>query len=661
MVNLSTHRRSAVCASVIIFTLTFLSLAAYAGEKQSAPAPQDVVTYHGDNYRTGWFSAETQLTVANVTPSTFGLLHTIALDGRVDAEPLFVSGQTIQGKGVHDVIYVATEANSVYALDASSGSLLWHSSFGIPVPYQYKSYDDNVFPVMGILSTPVIDPTAGIIYFVADSLAGGVDVFRLHAVSLSTGRDVAGPATIQFSETLSDGTQWTFDPHYELQRPGLLEANGSIYITFGSNGDIVPTQSRGTILRYDATTLLPLTGQLTDKLRETSNPYYLSSIWQSGYGPAADPNGDIFFSTGNSDPNTPSYSPAFNRPDSMVRLSSDLLTLKDSFTTYDYFRLDQGDSDVGSGGMLLLPNQTGLIPHLAVAGGKDGRAFLLNRDNLGGYVQGGPNNVVQTITMGGCWCGPAYFVGSDGAARVFTGGGNGVVGWKLHTFPAVQLIQESSTGSGAVSGLPDNGGVVPVVSSNGTAAGTGIVWFVQKPSSSSDQNPGTPLTLRAYAASNLSQQLISILGGTWTHASNSNANIVPTVASGKVYVASNQQLLIFGLTSGSEAADSFAVSTPDTIVCPAGIAPLAAISGAGTMHEFYGTVCQAGSTEMRLALRSGRAVAIDTTGAFEQHRTILLTPGRPMHVTVTIGKDGVAHATRISPSHVISPLTPADR
>jgi hypothetical protein len=656
----SLHRPSSSLLALAILAVTPLALR--AGEKQTPSSPQDVLTYHNDNNRSGWFSAETQLTPANVTPSTFGLQKVILLDGRIDAEPLFVSAQTIQGQGVHDVVYIATETNSIYAYDAVTGAVLWHTQFGLPVPDSYKNGDDNVYPLMGILSTPVIDRNAGVMYFVNDTLLGGEN-FRLHAISLSTGRDTVTPATIRFSETLADGTLWTMNPRFQLQRPALLKANGSIYVAFGSNGDIVPSVSRGTVLRYDATTLLPMTGQLTDRLTTPQSSYYLSSIWQSGFGPAADAGGDIFFSTGNSDPNSPSYSQAFNRPDSMVRLSADLTTLKDSFTTYDYFQLDQGDVDMGSGGMLILPDQPGPLPHLAVAGGKDGRAFLLNRDNMGGYTQGGPNNVVQTINMGGCWCGPAYYVGSDGATHVLTGGGNGVTSWKLQTSPSVQLVQESSTGSGAVNGLPDNGGVVPVVSSNGTTAGTAVVWFIQKPSLSSDMNPGTPLTLHAYAASNLSQQLFSILGGTWTHAVNSNANIVPTVAKGRVYVASNMQLRIYGLTGHDDGVvnDPIVPSRPETFSCPAGIAPSAAVVSAAPVHQLYGTVCQTNATELKLALRSGRAVSIDTGTVTNQHRTVLLTPGRPLHVSVTIDKAGVAHAQQIAPSHTLTPQTPPDR
>ena len=648
------------------FTILLLAAFPLAGQVSDNPAPsspQDVVTYHGDNNRSGWASTETQLTVANVNSGSFGLLHSIVLDGRVDAQPLFVSGQSIQGQGVHDVVYVVTEADSAYAIDADTGATLWHFTFGIPVPYQFKNYDDNVFPVMGILGTPVIDRTLGNMYFVTDTIGVPNDIFTLHAVSLSTGRDALTPAVIQYSATLSDGTQWTFNPHYHLQRPGLLEASGSIYVAFGSNGDTVPDQSRGTILRYDAATLLPMTGDITDQLHETTSPYYLSSIWQSGYGIAADANGNLFFSTGNSNPNYPSYSASFNRPESMVRLSPDLLTLQDSFTTYDYFGLDQDDADVGSGGMLLLPDQPGPIPHLALAGGKDGRGFLVNRDNMGGYNSGGPNNIVQTINIGGCWCGPSYFTGADGATHILTGGGNGVTSWKLQTSPSVQLIQETTTGPGPVYGLPDDGGTFPVVSSNGTTTGSAVVWFVQRPNLSADRNPGTPVTLHAYNAANLGQSVFSTVTGTWTHAMNSNANLVPTVAKGHVYVASNLQLKIYGLKgAGSpELKDSafLTASKPDVVTCPATIAAATMLRDQ-PLHELYGTVCRADGQQIMLALRNGHAVAVDV-GAFDQRRPVLLTPGRALHVTATLDKAGVLRARMISPSHTISPETPPDR
>jgi hypothetical protein len=650
----------------LIFLLTIAAMTAQA--KPPGGSPQDVLTYHGDNLRTGWFSSETKLTSSNVNPASFGLLQTVALDGRVDAEPLYLSQLTIQGQGVHNVIYVATENNSVYAIDADNGAILWHRSLGTPVPYQYKDYDDNVFPVIGILSTPVIDRTLGNLYVVADTYNGKVDFFSLHAISLSTGKDVTKPVRIKLTAKLSNGGTWNSKPQHHLQRPGLLEANGSIYVAFGSTGDNVPDQARGSIARYDAVTLAMLGSDFTNTLYEKSSPFYLSSIWQSGYAPAADENGDIYFSTGNSDPNRRSYSATFNRPDSVVHLSGDLTTLRDSFTPSNYFQLDRADLDLASGAAILLPNQPGAIPHLAVAGGKDGRAFLLNRDSLGGYTKGGPDNVLQTVIQGTCWCGPAYFVGADGHPYVLTGGANGITSWQLQTSPNVRLIHATSTGPAATNGLPWFGGSIPVVSSNGTTQGTAIVWFIQKPQTSSDKDPGTPFLLMAYDASNLQNQLISIQGGTWVHAVGSNPNVVPTIANGKVYVASNKQLEIFGLLAARGSAARAALpqpvvpSKPDVIACPPSDAPLTAVgAGASSTHQWYGTVCDVSGTKLQLSLRSGRSITIDISQALAQHRLVPLTPGRVVRIEATIDEKGATHAFRISPSHMLSPLTPADR
>jgi len=628
---------------------------------QGQQAGPDVLTYHGDNLRTGWFAAETHLNTRNVRPASFGLLKTVLLDGRVDAQPLVVMDQNIDGRGIHDVVYVATEADTVYAIDARSGAVLWRRNYGTPVPYQYKNYDDNVFPVVGILGTPVIRRSAGLMYFVADTFDGQADAFYLHAIRLSDGGDAAPLAAIQFSVTIANGSTWSFDPHYQLQRPGLLEANGSIYVAFGSTGDSNPDIQRGCILRFDATTLQLLQAQVTNQLYEPFSPYYLSSIWQSGYAVAADAGGDVYFTTGNSSPYFPSYSNFFNQPDSIVRMSANL-ALVDSFTVANYFQLDQVDADLGSGGVLVLPDRLSAAPHLAVAGGKDGRAFLLNRDNMGGFTPGGPNNVQQTIYPGACWCGPAFFVGADGSGRVVTGGGNGVITWQLRESPSSQLVRESTTGSNVVNGLPDNGGVIPAISSNGTAPDSAIIWFVQRPASSSDVDPGTPLTLFAYSASNLAAPLFSATAGTWTHAVNSNANIVPVVANGRVYVASNRQLNIFGLIGDAPPAPALAVSVPAQVSCPASIEPSRAVQDPkAATHDFYGTICALDGPAMRLALRTGRSIAVDVSDAVAQQHTVLLTPGRPVHVQATFDQNSAAHAIRVSRSHVISPLTPPDR
>jgi hypothetical protein len=538
---------------VSIRPAALLSAVVAAGAFATATtAYADVTTYHGDALRTGWFSNETALNTSNVNASSFGLLKTVVLDGRVDAEPLFLANVTI-GSGTHDVVYVATENNSVYALDAGTGAILWQRNFGMPVPDSYKSGDDNVYPVMGILGTPTIDRNMNALFVVADTFNGSSDVFTLHSIALGTGTDNVTATPIAATARIQGGARWVFNSQFQLQRAGLLEANGSIYITFGSNGDINPNISRGTILRYDAATLAPENLHLNDRLNEHRSspaPFYLTSIWQSGYAPASDAQGNIYFSTGNSDWFTPTYGP-LNRPESIVKLNGDLTKMLTSFTPSNYFSLDGDDEDVGSGGFMLLPTQRGAVKHLAVAGGKDGRLFLMNADQLGGFTPSGPDHVLETVNQGGCWCGPASFVGADGHQRVVTGGGNGVTSWLLAEGRPPTLTAEGSTGSASVQGLPDDGGTFPVVSSNGTTAGSAIVWFVQRPQSSQDGEPGTPVVLEAYDLTNLTSPLFTAQAGTWRHAVNSNANIVPTVASGKVYVASNEQLQIFGLLSQS--------------------------------------------------------------------------------------------------------------
>jgi len=527
--------------SVLAFVAGSLSTIALP----AAASPADVLTYHNDAFRTGWFSAETTLTTANVNPSQFGLLQTITLDGRVDAEPLVAFGQPIDGQGTHDVVYVATEGDTVFALDAESGATLWSRNFGTPVPYQYKDGDDNVFPIMGILSTPVIDRQRDVLYVVADTYGSGSDTFMLHAIALNNGSDSVTPQLITAVEPLQYGQSWTFQAQHQLQRPALLEANDSIYLGFGSTGDTQPSISRGIMLRYDATTLAPLNAALTNGLVEVFSPFYLSSIWQSGFGPASDERGDIYFSTGNSNWAYATYKRHENFPESVLRVSGDLGRLKQTFTPSDYFSLDEADADLGSGGTLVLPKQGGTVPHLVVAGGKDGNVWLLDANKMGGFDRNA-NRVLDVEWMGNCWCGPSYYVGSDRLPRIVTGGGNGVTVWQLQTEPP-KLVQLGSTGSGVVSGLPDNGGTLPVISSNGTTPGSAVVWFVQRPATSSDYNPGTPLTLWAFDPNNLSQPLFTAQTGTWTHAVNSNANLVPTVAGGRVYVGSNAQLQIFGL------------------------------------------------------------------------------------------------------------------
>jgi hypothetical protein len=252
-----------------------------------------VLTYHNDRHRTGWNSSETILTPANVTPSTFGLIRSVPLDARVDEQPLVVAGLTIGGSQ-HTVVYVATENNTLYAIDGSSGNVLLQANFGTNVtrPCGILTF------VNGILSTPVIDLTHKRLFMIASVELGSQPTFQLHALDLSTLQDMPGsPVNITPTHTLENGSVYNLDIVASLQRPALLEANGNVYAAFGGCGNSQGKVARGWLLGWNATTLAPLSANLlTNTLVLTTPPlFYLTTIWMSGYGVAADNAGNLFF------------------------------------------------------------------------------------------------------------------------------------------------------------------------------------------------------------------------------------------------------------------------------------------------------------------------------------------------------------------------------
>ena len=359
---------------------------------------QSVTTYHYDNLRTGWNNRETMLAAANF-PKNFGIVATATLDDQVDAQPLVVQHLPIAGNR-HNVVYVATESNTVYAIDASTGEILLSRNLGAPVPLPLGC--NNNGPNVGINSTPAIDVSANALYVIA-YVNGASPAYSLHSLRLTDLSDNPGsPVLVAASGQLSDGSTFTFNATYERQRPGLLLANGNIYAGFGSFCDSYPSQSRGWVLGWNASSLAPLSvNQLTDSQATdpgVNPPFFLTSVWMSGYGIASDGQ-DLYFATGNSDcnitiasdpcPPASTWNPPTHIQESVARLSGTLSTVKDVFTPLDpniyspsTLTLDANDGDLGSGGVLLLPRQSGPYPNLAVAAGKDGRLFLLNRDNL---------------------------------------------------------------------------------------------------------------------------------------------------------------------------------------------------------------------------------------------------------------------------------------
>jgi len=528
-------RRASLCL-VLLFLSAFASLA----------IGQAVTTYHVDNNRTGWNSHETVLTPANVKNSTFGLLHNVALDDQVDGQPLFVPGVMITGQGQHDVVYVATEGNTVYAIDAESGQVLLKPNFGKPVSWPLGC--NNNGPNVGINSTPVIDLTSNTLYVMIYTQDSSGPAYRLHALDLGSLTDKTTPALVSASHTLINGTTFNFNATYQRQRPGLLFSNGNVYAGFGSFCDFAANVSRGWLLGWNTTSgLTPLpANQLNDVQATSPDSFFLSSIWMSGYGLATDDSGNILFVTGNSDNSGTTYDGVSNIQESVVKVSSDLTTVLDLFTPKNQGSLDQRDADFGSGGVLVLPDQPGSTPHLAAAAGKDGTLFFMNEDHLGGYSTK-RNNVLGLYAVGGCWCGHSYYVDpSDGVGRVVTSGGATVHVYKVQTSPSPALTKAST--SRAIIGNGQDPGFFTFISSNGTS--NPIIWALTRPPNSGSN----PIYLYAFNPESVSnsfmQKLIQVQAGTWPN-TGGNANLVPVVANGEVFVASYAQLEIFGLKSAT--------------------------------------------------------------------------------------------------------------
>jgi hypothetical protein len=511
-------------------------------------------TQHFDVARTGWFPYETALTVANVPSLT--QKYALQVDGTVYAQPLYAHHVNIPGGGPHNVIYVATENDSVYAFDADvKEAPLWQRSLIPPGESVVSVSDvgcDNVAPVIGITSTPVMDCTTYTIYAVAKTkkVQGGQTTFhyRLHALDMTTGADRVAPVEIQGSvpgtSQPSDGHgHVVFDPHWHLNRPGLLLLNGTIYIGFGSHCDAHIQSYHGWVFGYDATTLHRV-GIFSTTPDTPASSRSAAGVWQGGMGLAADSAGFIYFTTGNGD-FTANVAGGKDYGDSVVKLRNNF-TVADFFTPADQPTLLQQDIDLGSGGVLVLPDPppgTRLLP-LVVACGKDGDAFLIDRNNMGKFTPGGPDRVVQSIPLQpgvpitnqpGVWGGPAYYRDASQQFVYYCGNGSHL---RAYTFSgaALALSMIGPAPNQSPQAFPREGGATPNVSSNGQNPGTGVVWVITR---------SDPLRLQAFDATNLTHKLFDSPCGPW-HNPNGGPFIEPTTIQGKVYVPSDGQITVFG-------------------------------------------------------------------------------------------------------------------
>lgn len=519
----------------------------------SAPGAVNVLTQHNDNARTGQNLSETILSPANVNSAQFGKLFTHAVDGYVYAQPLYMSGVTI-GRDTHNVVFVATESDTVYAFDADNAQgrnakPLWQVSFvnpaqGITTVPSGEINGGDITPQSGITATPVIDASTGTLYVLARTkeVSGGVTSYvqRLHALDVASGAEkFGGPVVIQASVpgscTPNDGQgHVVFDPKLHNARAGLLLTNGVVYITWSSLGDFDPYQ--GWIIGYNAQTLqqkgvLNVDPDDIDSVNHTCR----GGIWQSGAGPAADASGNIFVITGNGSFNANQGGRDYG--DSMLRLPAggSSLSVSDYFTPYDQDNLNTIDYDLGSGGPMLLPDQPGPFPRLLVAAGKAGTIYVVNRDNMGKFNSGG-NAIVQTLTGAlhvlGEFGAPAYFNGT-----VYFGAQNDYV--KAFRVQNGMLSATPSSKSAIIFGKR---GCTPAISANG--ASNAILWALQ----SDGYDSGGPAVLRAYDAANLAIELYnSSQAGSRDIPGPTVKFGVPTIANGKVYVGTQTNLTVYGL------------------------------------------------------------------------------------------------------------------
>ena len=549
----------------------------------SSFAQTNVTTQRYDISRTGANTNETILTPANVNATTFGKLFSQPVDGYVYAQPLYMPNITLgagtaQAGTKHNIVFVASEHDSVFAYDADSNiganaPPLWEVSLidtahgagsgETTVPNGDVSTTD-ILPEIGITSTPVIDPNTNTLYVVAKStVAGTTFIQRLHALDITTGAEkFGGPVSLSASvpgtgNGSSNGIL-NFDPKWESNRPGLLLLNGIVYLAFGAHGDNGPWH--GWLLAYNATTL-----QLTAAWCATPNAS-AGGIWMGGTGIAADvptgqPFGRIFTATGNGtfDATAPNYTNSMDYADSIVKLdlnngvptmSANGVTVGDDFTPHDQASMNNGDLDQASGGVVILPDSVGGGggKHQLVQVGKTARVFVLNRENLGGY---NPNNTTDpeesAYLAGGLWGGPAYWNGN-----VYIWGTNDHL--KAFSFANGTLNGTPTSMSNETAGQFSP---TPTVSANGTS--NGIVWSLRTDNYSTQGRE----ILYAHNATNVSTLLYSTDSNVARdNPGNSVKFITPTVINGKVYVGSESQLSVFGLLNGSTQAAAPAFNPP---------------------------------------------------------------------------------------------------
>ena len=508
------------------------------------PATAQWTTSQYDNARTGANLQETVLTPTNVNAASFGKIFSYKVDGDVYAQPLYLPQFAMPDKSVHNIVFVATEHDSVYAFDADGrrSAPLWHVNFlgaGVTTVPARDVDCPLITPEIGITPTPVIDTASGTLYVLARTkesqglLKGDRYVQRLHALAIATGTEkFGGPVEIKASVKGRGAASNTnglidFDPLRELPRAALLLAGGNVYLTWGSSCDVDPYH--GWLMAYDARTLAQTA------VFNTSPDAEKGGIWMGDTGPAADQEGNVFLVTGNGKFSA-FVPPGRDYGDSILKLafSNRNLAVRDFFTPFNQQELNANDFDLGSGGPILLPDQPGPHRHLLIGGGKGGGIYLIDRDHMGRYHSGDDSHAVQLIRKTqGIYSAPAY--------------------WNQHLFFlwTDDVLKDFRLDQGRLSAAPvahgatrfADPGATPTISANGNA--NGIVWVLR---SKGWRAPDRPAVLYALDAADIARELYN----SEQKAGRDRAGLclrfnVPTVAGGRVYVGAIGELDVYGL------------------------------------------------------------------------------------------------------------------
>jgi len=499
----------------------------------------NLTTYRNNLARSGENLQETILTPLNVTPAQFGKLFSHPVDGQVYGQPLYLPSVSIPGKGTHNVVFIATAHDTVYAFDADSidglGTFpLWQVSLADASAGERPANVSDVpgcnamIPDIGITGTPVIDTVAGTLYVVALTIRSNSFVHRLHALDIATGAERPGSPVVIDAMVPGSGDFFSssgfvpFHPYLQKNRAGLLLLHDVVYSAWTSYCDW--GGYHGWLIGHEAKTLRQIS-----VFNSTPNAW-AGSFWMSGAAPAADSEGNIYVISGNGPFDADTKGSDFG--DSFLKLSSiDGLAIADYFTPHNQADLNRADMDLGSSGAVLLPDSVGnnVHRHLLISAGKEGRIYLLDRDQMGHFHADGDRQIVQSLegAIGPLYGGPAYFnntvyfAASNDALKAFS-----ISGGELGTSPSARSSQAF--------GYP---GAVPTVSANG--ASNGIVWLLEG---------GAGGTLHAYDASNVANELYnSQMEGSRDSLGSFVRFTVPTVANGKVYVGTANSLAVFGL------------------------------------------------------------------------------------------------------------------